>query len=488
MTMNARKENSCLPRLVIAGGSGDAGKTLLSLGLLLAAKARAVPVCAFKKGPDYIDPAWLGWASGRPARNLDTFLMGFETARAAFVRHALPGGFNLIEGNRGLFDGLDAEGTHSTAALAKTLEAPVLLVVNATKVTRTVAAWVLGSQKLDPEVRIAAVVLNRVNGARHEKMLRESIESACGIPVVGALPVVGSDVLLPERHLGLVTPSEHPEIGGLEESLRKLVERHVDVEHVLRLAHEAPSLGLPGGDIVELCRAKSVRIGYLKDSAFTFYYPENLEALESAGARLVPVSALSSPELPAELDALYIGGGFPETHAEPLCANRGFLDSLRARIQEGMPVYAECGGLMLLSRAILWHGRRYPMADALPFEVEMCPRPQGHGYTILTVDTPNPFFPVGTCLKGHEFHYSRVSLEDSALATACAVVRGSGCYDRRDGILLNNVWAGYTHLHARAVPEWAQGLVRAAQHYARVKSRACDHPERELHSTSAKAS
>jgi len=485
--MNARKENPCLARLVIVGGSGDAGKTLLSLGLLLAARARAVPVCAFKKGPDYIDPAWLSWASGRPARNLDTFLMGFEGSLAAFLHHALPGGFNLIEGNRGLFDGLDSEGTHSTAALAKTLEAPVLLVVNATKVTRTVAAWVLGSQKLDPAVRIAGVVLNRVNGARHEKMLIESIEAACGIPVVGALPVVGSDVLLPERHLGLVTPSEHPEIEGLEESLRKLVEGHVDVERVLRLAHDAPTLEVLPGDTVELPQAKGLCLGYLRDSAFTFYYPENLEALESAGAKLLPVSALSLPGLPPELDTLYMGGGFPETHAEALCSNRGFLESLRTRIQEGMPVYAECGGLMLLSRAILWQGRSLPMAGVLPFAVEMCPRPQGHGYTVLSVDTPNPFFPVGMRLKGHEFHYSRVVLEDAPLATACAVVRGSGCYERRDGILLENVWASYTHLHARATPEWAGGMVQAARNYARMKSRMCDREESLLRSTSAKA-
>jgi cobyrinic acid a,c-diamide synthase len=268
--MTAWKENPRLPRLVIAGISGDSGKTLLSLGLLLALRDRGVPTGAFKKGPDYIDAAWLSWASGGPARNLDTFLMGFQTALAAFLRRALSGGFNLIEGNRGLFDGVDAEGTHSTAALAKILRAPVLLVLSATKVTRTAAAWVLGSQKLDPAVHIAGVVLNRVNGARHEKMLRESIESTCGIPVVGALPVVESDILLPERHLGLVTPSEHPEIGRLAESLRGLVEGHVDVERVLALAHEAPSLEVPPGDTVQPAEGKGLCVGYLRDSAFTF--------------------------------------------------------------------------------------------------------------------------------------------------------------------------------------------------------------------------
>lgn len=485
--MNARKENPRLPRLVIAGASGDSGKTLLSLGLLLALRGRGVSTSAFKKGPDYIDTAWLSWASGRPARNLDTFLMGFEVALASFLRRALPTGFNLIEGNRGLFDGVDAEGTHSTAALAKTLRAPVLLVLSATKVTRTAAAWVLGSQKLDPAVQIAGVVLNRVNGARHEKMLRDSIESTCGIPVVGALPVVESDILLPERHLGLVTPSEHPETGRLAESLRGLVEGHVEVERVLSLAHEAPSLGVPPGDTVQAPEEKGLCVGYLRDSAFTFYYPENLEALEAFGARLVPVSALSSPELPPELDALYMGGGFPETHAEALCSNQGLLESLRVRIREGMPVYAECGGLMLLSRAILWRGRSFPMAGVLPFVVEMCQRPQGHGYAVLSVDTPNPFFPVGTSLRGHEFHYSRLVLENAPVATACAVVRGRGCYARRDGILLENVWASYTHLHAQATPEWAKGIVRAARNYARAKARPCDCPDWPLQKANATA-
>jgi cobyrinic acid a,c-diamide synthase len=468
--MTTLNDSRCLPRVVIAGMSGDSGKTLLSLGLLLALRKRGVPVCAFKKGPDYIDPAWLTWASDCPTRNLDSYLMGFETLRTAFVRHALPDGFNLIEGNRGLFDGVDAEGSHSTAALAKTLCAPVLLVINAAKTTRTAAAWVLGSQKLDPEVQIAGVVINRVHGTRHESMLRQSIESVCGVPVLGALPVVADDILLPERHLGLVTPSEHPRIGKLDESLRELVEENVDLEMILQIARATPSLAAPQPDPIELPISGRPSIGYLRDAAFTFYYPENLEGLERRGAKLVPVSALSSRQLPSQLDALYIGGGFPETHAEALHANRSFLESLRGRIREGLPVYAECGGLMLLSRAILWRGRSFAMAGVLPITVEMCPRPQGHGYTVLSVDKPNPFLPVGLKLKGHEFHYSRIVLDDVPVPTACEVIRGSGCYARRDGMLVEHVWASYTHLHARATPEWAQGFVRAARDYARLKT------------------
>jgi cobyrinic acid a,c-diamide synthase len=453
------------PRLVIAGTSGDSGKTLASLGLLLAASHNGLSVRAFKKGPDYIDAAWLAWASAHEAHNLDTFLMGFERAVSSFARHAVPDGLNIIEGNRGLYDGVDARGTHSTAELAKALQAPVLLVLNATKVTRTAAAWVLGCQKLDPQVRIAGVILNQVSTARHERTLRESIESACGIPVLSVLPRIARVNLLPSRHLGLVTPEEHPFLGELRGALLELASS-LDFERILAVARDVPALASPAVSQASLPDGSGLTIGYLKDSAFTFYYADNLAALESSGARLVPISALSSPELPEGLDALYIGGGFPETNAPLLAANHGFLASLRAAVESGLPVYAECGGLMLLSRAILWQGRRDTMAGVLPFDVEVCPTPQGHGYTELLVDWPNPFFSEGLVLRGHEFHYSRVVPEGSMPQTACSVARGSGCYERRDGIVAGNVWASYTHLNALATPEWAAGVLSAARKFA----------------------
>ena len=448
------------PRLVIAGLSGDSGKTLLSLATILLARRAGIRVRAFKKGPDYIDPAWLGWACGHPARNLDTFLMGFDGAANSFARHAESEGLNLIEGNRGLHDGVDARGTHSTAALARTLAAPVVLVIDATKVTRTAAAAVLGCRMMDPELGIAGVILNRVAGERHRAILREAIEEVCSIPVVGALPKAGPD-LLPGRHLGLVTPLECP---GIEQRGREIVrfgEGGLDLEAILRIARGADPLAC-GPALSPAGRAlAAVRIGYVSDRAFSFYYPENLEALEAAGAELVPVSSLVPNPLPGGLDALYIGGGFPETHAAALSANTEFLGSLRAAAAAGMPVWAECGGLMALSRAIRWRGGRWAMAGVLPFEVEVLSRPQGHGYTTLRVDRPNPFLPQGTELRGHEFHYSRIAKGDRP-ETACAVERGAGCYQARDGVIAGNVWAGYTHLHATGSPQWAPALVRAA--------------------------
>ena len=210
MSVESAATMADLPRLVVAGLSGESGKTLVSLALLLEAGRRGISVRAFKKGPDYIDSAWLEWASHKPARNLDTYLMGFERVVESFASNAVPDGFNLVEGNRGLYDGADARGTHSTAELAKALQAPVVLVVNATKVTRTAAAWVLGCQRLDLDVRIAGVVVNQVSGVRHERIVREAIESTCNVPVLGVVPRVSADVLLPSRHLGLVTPREHP--------------------------------------------------------------------------------------------------------------------------------------------------------------------------------------------------------------------------------------------------------------------------------------
>jgi cobyrinic acid a,c-diamide synthase len=455
-----------LPRVVVAGLSGDSGKTLVSLGLLLLAREAGLPVAAFKKGPDYIDAAWLTWGSHRPCRHLDAYLMGPEGAGFSFFVHAEPAGLNVIEGNRGIYDGFDARGTHSTAELAKLLHAPVILVVDATKMTRTVAALVLGCQKLDPEVAIAGVILNQVGTRRHEQVLRQAVEASCGLPVVGVIPRATGGALLPGRHLGLVTPEEHPGIAVLEQNLLSLVQGHLDLTRILEIAGSVPALAQPCERREITQDGRGLRIGYLKDSAFTFYYPENLEAIEGACASLVPLSALSGALLPDDLDALYIGGGFPETHGASIAANQSFLKSVRHSAANGLPIYAECGGLMLLARAMTWRGRRYPMTGVLHIEVEVCDTPQGHGYMHMVVDTPNPFFPLGLDVRGHEFHYSRILPDGDPPPTACCVTRGAGSYPGREGIISKNVWASYAHVHALATPQWAAGLLAAARRHA----------------------
>ena len=418
---------------------------------------------AFKKGPDYIDAAWLTFASGAPAHNLDTYLMGFARTVSTFAANSIDHGLNLIEGNRGLYDGFDEHGSHSTAELAKALAAPVVLVVNAAKVTRTASAFVLGCQRMDRRVNIAGVILNRVHGKRHEQMLRDTIEGICEVPVLGAIPCAPDGMLLPSRHLGLVTPAEHPDLRALATNLSDWTSACLDFDRLLDIARQSPPVETRMHYGHRRPTSHIVKIGYLTDSAFTFYYPENLDALRTAGAELLPLSALSASTLPAELDALYIGGGFPETHARQLSASTSFLASIRERAHHGMPIYAECGGLMLLSRAIVWQGQRHPMAGILPFDVEVCSAHQGHGYVELKVDSPNVFFPQGTRIKGHEFHYSRAMPADPVPATACAVLRGTGAYAKRDGVILDNVWAGYTHLHATATPDWARNFVGLAR-------------------------
>lgn len=454
-----------LPRVVVAGLSGDCGKTIVSIGLCLLAREANLEVAGFKKGPDYIDPAWLSWAASRPAHNLDTYLMGPENARSSFARYSLSAGLNLIEGNRGLFDGFDARGTHSTAELAKLLDAPVLLVIDATKVTHTVAALVLGCKELDPHVRLSGVILNRVAGERHERILRESIESTCHLPVVGALHK--HEGVLASRHLGLVTPSEHGKLDALRAEVLSFVEGRLEIPWILEIARRAAPLELHAPPVRPSGDGRGLKIAYLNDSAFSFYYPENLEALARSGAHLESISSLTAQVLPDDLDALYIGGGFPETHAAKLSANAGLLASIRESARRGLPIYAECGGLMLLSRAIWWKGTRFTMADVLPFDIEVCDAPQGHGYAELIVDNPNPFYAVGTTIQGHEFHYSRIVPETKPIPTACAVRRGTGLSAGRDGVHIENVWASYVHVHDLATPEWAQGILQAARSRAR---------------------
>lgn len=461
------------PRLVIAGLAGDSGKSIVALAILHQLRQAGLPVCAFKKGPDYIDSAWLSWASGRAARNLDTWLMGFDRAVRSFKERATNEGLNLIEGNRGLFDGSDSSGTHSTAELAKAIKAPVLLVMNVAKMTRTAGALALGCQHLDPDLNLAGIVINRVHGSRHESLVRASIEAITGLPVVGAIPAF-EDGILPDRHLGLVTPSDYAGIDELPGMLEKVVAK-LDTDRVLKIAASAPPLHSPK-PIMHFPDSRnahgilsSPKIAVVRDAAFNFYYPENIEALAADGAELVFVSSLEGEQLPEGLDGIYIGGGFPEVHAARLGSNTNFLKSLAAAADCNVPIYAECGGLMLLARTIQWQGERYPMAGVLPIDVVVEAAQQGHGYVELTVTDPNPFYSRGTTLRGHEFHYSRIVKQAEMPMTACAVRRGTGALDKRDGLICGSVWASYTHLHASASPEWAAGMLRVARAHALLR-------------------
>jgi cobyrinic acid a,c-diamide synthase len=376
--------------------------------------------------------------------------------------HAAQADALLIEGNRGLYDGLDPQGTYSTAELAKFLATPVVLVVDCTMRTRTTAALVLGCQHFDPEVPIRGVILNQIARPRHEDIIRNAIERYCSIPVLGAVPRLKCEVF-PERHMGLVPPQEHAKAMRAVSTARDLAQRYLDLEGLWQVAASAPDLPPVPRPAASQLSVAPVTIGIVRDSAFQFYYPENLEALRAQGAVLVEVSALDDPVLPVKLDALYIGGGFPETHARQLSDNLSFRNSVKAAAQAGLPIYAECGGLMYLGEHIQVGDEKFPMVGLFPHDFVMGKKPQAHGYTILEVAGDNPFFPRGTILKGHEFHYSQMVPEPGPeAALAFRVARGTGMGGQREGLLYQNVLATYTHLHALGSRGWAAGLVRRA--------------------------
>lgn len=455
-------------RLVIAGLSGDSGKTIASLSFLTALKRKKLSVSVFKKGPDYIDPAWLSIPAQTACRNLDTYMVKPDVVLGTFLAHSGGSDISVIEGNRGLYDGRDASGVNSTAELAKLLASPVVLVVNAAKTTRTVAALVKGCLEFDPEVSIIGVILNRIAGKRHLRVVRESVEKYCGVKVLGAIPKLGKDsVLIPGRHLGLITPAEFEAGAELHSCLLNIASDHLDVGAMIDAAGAAgPLTGNPPEVFVD--KKKRVEIGYFKDSVFTFYYPENLEALEANGARLVPVSSLEDKSLP-ELDALYIGGGFPETHAAELAQNGAMMKSVRQAAQDGLPIYAECGGLIYLSESVEYGGNVYPMANLFPIDLKMFSKPVGHGYSVVKVDETNPFYKIGTTIRGHEFHYSGPAGDKIEVGSCMKVETGVGVGKGRDGLVFGNTIACYTHVHADGVPGWASSIVARAAEYKTSK-------------------
>jgi cobyrinic acid a,c-diamide synthase len=457
----------CL-RLTIAGLGGDTGKTVVSVGLCAAWRKKGYKVIPFKKGPDYIDMGWLSRGAGNPCYNIDLFLMSREQVLASFGMNAGDADIAIIEGNRGLYDGMDLDGSVSTAEIAKLLLSPVILIADCTKVTRTVAALVRGCQAFDPNVPLKGVILNRLAGQRHESVIRDSIQKYCNLPVVGAIPKL-TDITFPGRHLGLVPPEEHPTAGEAIETSAEIAARYLDVEQLWQIARTAPELDFVPEKYPDM-PGDRVDIGVIRDSAFQFYYPENIDALRRAGARLIEFSALTDG-LPSSLHALYIGGGFPETHAQALSDNRQLREAIGNAAEEGLPIYAECGGLMYLSEKLIWGDKTYPMAGILPFTIGVGRKPQGHGYTTIEVDAPNPYFSKGQILRGHEFHYSYVvnMSEKPGALFAFRMKRGHGIFEGMDGFCYRNVLATYTHLHALGTREWVDGVMNSAADYKRKK-------------------
>jgi len=460
-------------RWLVSAAHKSSGKTTVSIGLCAALSRRGLVVQPFKKGPDYIDPMWLGLAAGRACRNLDPHIAGWDEVQAAFLRASAGTTACVVEGNHGLHDGISADGSDSNAALAVRLGLPVILVLDTRGTARGIAPLVLGYQAFEPRLKIAGVVLNRVGGSRHEGKLRQALERYTDVPVIGAL---GEDprLTIAERHLGLTPSNETGAAAELIDTLGDAIARGVDIDRLIGIgaaplapqspdtprAPDAMVLGTVEHDTRTVADAPgAVRIGIARDEAFGFYYAEDLEALRSAGARLVPFDTLRDARLPP-VDALFIGGGFPEIHAAGLQANAALRREILDRVDAGMPVYAECGGLMYLARSITVQGERYEMVGAIPGDAVMHARPVGRGYVQLQEtaafpwpgDAPQP-------VRAHEFHHS--SLEHLAPDTRYAyrVLRGHGVDGEHDGIVRGNLLASYAHLRSIGGLGWPARFV-----------------------------
>ena len=447
-----------MAHLLISAAHKSSGKTTVTLGLCAALRQRGIRVQPFKKGPDYIDPMWLSRASGRSCHNLDFYTMGREEILSVFVRHMAGADVGLIEGNKGLYDGLDLDGSNSNAALASLLGAPVVLVLDARGMTRGIAPLVLGYQAFDPDVRIAGVILNQVGGSRHESKLRTILEHYTDVAVLGAIHQ-DAGLQISERHLGLVPSNESVRAEEQIRHVAAAVASQVDVDRLIELAARAamPTVPIPATIPPP---APDVRIGVARDSAFGFYYPGDLDALRAAGAELIEFSTLTATQLPC-VDGLFIGGGFPETHMHQLESNAPLRAEVRTAIEGGLPVYAECGGLMYLARSIRWRDDTCAMVGVVPADVVMHERPQGRGYIRLKETGSGlwPLGPGGQIICGHEFHYSSLERLGDGLEFAYEVVRGTGIDGAHDGIILRNLQANYAHLRDVEGNRWAERFV-----------------------------
>ncbi len=463
-------------RFLISAAHKSSGKTTVSIGLaaaLSSARGRKLTVQPFKKGPDYIDPLWLSVAAGRPCYNLDFFLSPDAELKTQFARHAHDAQVCLVEGNKGLYDGLDLDGSNSNAALARLLDLPVVLVLDARGMTRGIAPLILGYQAFDPKIRIAGVILNRLGGHRHEAKLRAVIEHYTDVPVLGAVQE-DAELALVERHLGLMPVNETAEAERHIAAIGERIAAQVDLDRLLAISQT--DIALPPPAPSWHSSEKPVRIAIARDAAFGFYYADDLDALAAAGGQAVFFDTLNDSRLP-DCDGLLIGGGFPECFLDRLEANTRLRADIRRAIEGGLPTYAECGGLMYLARSIQWKEGRAEMVGVIPGDIRMHDKPVGRGYVILEPNTSHPWrsadatdsgAAMGTraheagkdALHAHEFHYSSLHNLPEDTRYAYGVRRGYGVDGRHDGVLIHRLLASYTHLRATGACDWPAKFVR----------------------------
>ncbi len=451
--------------LYLSAAHKSSGKTTLGIGLCAALVERGFDVQPFKKGPDFIDPIWLAMAAGKPCHNLDFFVAGRQETIDDYCYRSRGADICLIEGNKGLHDGLDLDGSNSNAALAKSLNSPVIMIVDVRGTMRGIAPLLIGYQVFDEDVNIAGVIANMTGGSRHESKLRAAVGEYTDIPFLGAIennPGLG----LNERHLGLIPGYEDNGARHKITAISRAVSESVDLEKLVVISQQAKSIKPATSPLMQKPEFKGLRIGIARDRAFGFYYPGDLEAFRQAGAQLISIDTLRDKSLPP-IDGLFIGGGFPERHAATLSANTTLRTSIKSAIDAGLPAYAECGGLMYLSKSLSWNGESYDMVGALDADSVMFEKPQGRGYVKLSENKgQHPWAlqaQTGSSLHAHEFHYSALQGLPEAGRFAYRVIRGKGIQQQQDGFVFRNLLASYSHLRNTAANPWVRRFLHFVQ-------------------------
>jgi len=447
-----------IPRVIIAGVRSKVGKTMISIGLMRALINRGYKVQPYKVGPDFIDPSFHYIATGRHSRNLDDFMLSKFDLLETFERNFRGADIAVIEGKTGLYDShnsLDEKG--STASVSKILKSPVIIVADAERINRSISAMLLGYKLFDRDVLLEGVILNRVGNPRHANRVRKSVERLANLKVFGLIP--RTSVNMPYRHLGLI-PAYERDFEDLLDQLADLIEMNVDVDGIVDLAYKAPKIEEVNENPIFERKNYDLKVGVIRDRSFSFYYQDNIDALASR-SKVVVIDSLKDKKLP-NVDALYIGGGFPEVFAEELERNRSLRRSIYNFCDEGKPVYAECGGLMFLGESIITKGGEFDMVGFLPIKTRMHVKFQALGYCIYRVIKSNPISKRGDTIVGHEFHYSDV-LPLERLEFAYRVKRGKGVDGRHDGILKKNTLANYIHLHVLSYPQMIDRFLRTAR-------------------------
>ena len=464
-----------MARIFISAAHKSSGKTIVSLGLCAAFRTRGLSVQPFKKGPDFIDPLWLSAAAGRPCRNLDHHTMSGDDMLALAAPRAAAADVCVIESNKGLYDGVATDGRDSGAALARLLRTPVVLVIDCSGMTRGIAPLLQGYRAFEPDLPMAGVILNKVAGPRHEAKLRRAVEAYTDLPVLGALRRSAA-LEIRERHLGLVPANEATEAAAVIAAIAAAVADQVNLEALLAAARTAPALPAVAQPAPAPWRGPRRRVGIATDAAFAFYYPDDLDGLAAAGCDLVPFDTLGDRRLPRNLDGLFLGGGFPEVHADALEANRELRDDVRAAVLGGLPTYAECGGMMYLCRSIRVGGRDYAMAGALAADAVMHARPQGKGYVLLE-ETEHAPWPAGSPepIRAHEFHYAALANLAADTRFAYRVTRGHGIAEGRDGIVAGRTLASFSHRRGVGRDPWPRRFTEFI-HRAAAPHAAAPHP------------